>query len=346
MNKLVQRLKTYLIKKPTLKEALPILLAFASAFIVLTTLLIFFKSSSVVGIFAQFLVLTSILLTIHLPDSGYYLAIILNLILSLVFFIFFWGNNLTISLPGIFIPFFAILLITILRFLLNSLVKKVRSLSQQNEALQLLNTELDHAHKDLRQQNDVLKSYQQIIRENENSLSRLAFFDLLTDLPNRTYLSDRMALLISFSQEYSTRFYTVFIDLNQFYRVNDMIGITGGDFCLKSLATRLQAADDPDDLLARLGSDKFVLMIKRNIPCQEVKSYLEQLNRIIIQPIDYEGQVIGIRPSFGVALYPFDGASVPQILALADSDLYKQSADTDNHITFFSPCAGDEDADF
>ncbi|WKY44728.1 diguanylate cyclase [Eubacteriaceae bacterium ES2] len=337
MNKFLQRFETYLTKKPTLKESLPILLVFSSIFISLTCLLIYFKSSNLIGIFAQFQVLTSILLTIHLPGSGYVMSILLNIFLGLVFVVAFGVNHLTISLPGIFIPLFAILLISILRFLLRNLINKIRSLSEQNDQLQQLNTDLDHAHKALKQQNEVLESYHQIIRENENRLSRLAYFDLLTNLPNRTLLSDRMELLISFSREYSTQFYTIFIDLNQFHRINDMVGITGGDFCLKSLARRLQTAVNPDDLVARLGSDKFVIMIKRNVPSHEVKTYLHQLSNMIIQPIDFEDQIINIRPSFGVAVYPLDGSSVPQILALADSEVYKGLSDPDNNVTFFSP---------
>lgn len=337
MNKLLQRFEADLTKKYSIRESIPILIAFISLFILLTIAEACFRSSGINGIISQLQVLTSILLTIHLPELGFYAALILNFLLSLLVLIFFFTNHALSYLPGIIVPLFTMLTISILRFFIVAMINKIHSLRETNTQLLQVNLELDRAHKDLEQQHQVLESYNHIIRENEDRLLHLAYYDLLTDLPNRRLLSDRMTQLISFSREHQTSFYLVFIDLDQFRRINDQIGISGGDYCLKVLARRLQTLIDPDDLLVRPGSDKFILLIKRMLSVEALKNYLHQLSLCILAPIDYDDQTICVYPSFGIATYPHDGTTVSELLALTHSDRYKKAPDSDNNITFFSP---------
>ncbi|WKY47880.1 GGDEF domain-containing protein [Eubacteriaceae bacterium ES3] len=336
MKKFLQRYELDLSKKSRVRQAIPILLTFITLYIALLLAQLIIKASNINGILAQLQVVTSVLLTIHLPNSGFFAALVLNLFNSLLVIFYVLNNHALLSLPGIFIPFFTIIILFILRYFILGMLKEVKKLRMKNSELLLLNNELDLVHKDLAQQNEVLESYNQIIRQNEDRLLHLAYYDLVTDLPNRKLFTDRLEQIIDFSKEYNTHFLAVFIDLNQFRQVNDLIGITGGDFCLKTLATRLKSQIHPNDFLSHLGGDKFALLIRRQLNQNTLKSYLSDLSNNIFLPIDFEGQAVHIRASLGVAAYPRDGQSSQDLLILAESESYKSANDPNDNIHFFS----------
>lgn len=161
-------------------------------------------------------------------------------------------------------------------------------------------------------------------RRNEaERLNYLAYYDQLTEIPNRYLLLDRMTHLIAQSDRNEKSFALFFIDIDIFKHINDSKGHAFGDLILIETATRLKKFIRNSDTVARMGGDEFVLLLE-NISTEEnaatmAAELLQSLNQAYLS----NDSSFEFSCSIGIAIYPKDGATKDALLAYADKAMYK-----------------------
>jgi diguanylate cyclase (GGDEF)-like protein/PAS domain S-box-containing protein len=173
------------------------------------------------------------------------------------------------------------------------------------------------------------KSYQE-------QLERQANHDMLTGLPNRILLADRIGQGIARAARLGYFLAVVFIDLDNFKFINDSLGHGAGDELLKEVASRLRQCVRHSDTVARLGGDEFVLLLNDHY---RVQSIIQQLRRVlaeIARPLKLAGREFQIGASLGVALCPQDGADAATLLRHADIAMYAAKSRGRNNFQFFT----------
>jgi diguanylate cyclase (GGDEF)-like protein/PAS domain S-box-containing protein len=157
-----------------------------------------------------------------------------------------------------------------------------------------------------------------------DEISFLAHHDVLTGLPNRSLLKDRLTQAVLQTQRHNPWVAVVFIDLDDFKTVNDSLGHTAGDTLLKVVANRMVNCVKATDTVVRLGGDEFViLLVDQPESSDAISATLERIRAAISEPIPVEGQAFHITCSMGVATFPNDGADAETLLMNADSAMYK-----------------------
>ncbi|WP_298718794.1 EAL domain-containing protein [uncultured Oceanisphaera sp.] len=174
------------------------------------------------------------------------------------------------------------------------------------------------------------------IRENEDQIRKLAYYDALTKLPNRRLLEDRLDLAIRHAHRHQQRLAVVFIDLDHFKRVNDSLGHAAGDELLLDVSRRMNARLREDDTLARLGGDEFIVLLPDLSEPDEVIRIARRLLDAIAEPFRLKDQTFRIGCSLGVSLYPDDAADAEQLLHHADAAMYRAKQEGRNTFRLYS----------
>jgi len=175
----------------------------------------------------------------------------------------------------------------------------------------------------------------------ENKILEMAFYDSLTELPNRRLLEDRLEkALVSCvrSKNYGT---LMFIDLDNFKTLNDTLGHDKGDMLLQEIATRLKLCVRDEDTVARLGGDEFVIMIENlNDDVDQASAFAHMIGNKILSELnhtfDFDGYQHLSTPSIGIALFNKETKSVGELIKQADTAMYQSKAAGRNRFTFYS----------
>jgi diguanylate cyclase (GGDEF)-like protein len=157
----------------------------------------------------------------------------------------------------------------------------------------------------------------------ELAIRRLAFFDMVTGLPNRTLLGDRMGQGLARAEREGGQLAILFVDLDHFKEVNDRWGHAAGDQLLKLTALRLQAGLRRSDTLARLGGDEFIILLPEIDNEGDVRAVVEKLHQSLEGPIALDAIEVTVTASIGVSVYPRDGEDDETLLWKADQAMYQ-----------------------
>lgn len=171
----------------------------------------------------------------------------------------------------------------------------------------------------------------------QDRLHELAFYDPLTNLPNRKLLYDRLEQAVMRSRRKGSRFALLFIDLDRFKDVNDSLGHGFGDKILIEAANRLRKLARESDTVARLGGDEFTLILPDAPEDWQLAGIANRVLAALSQPIEAEGRKVFLSASVGIARYPNDGQGVEELLRHADTAMYRAKADGRNRFCFFTP---------
>jgi diguanylate cyclase (GGDEF)-like protein len=147
-------------------------------------------------------------------------------------------------------------------------------------------------------------------------------FDLLTDIHNRFSLAKRLNAQIEETRENAGIFGLIYIDLDEFKQVNDLYGHHIGDLYLQEVARRMKQQLRSHDLLARLGGDEFAVLLPMVRNRAGVEEIVQRLEHTFNDPPILEGHILQGSASFGIALYPEDGATEDSLLNSADAAMY------------------------
>jgi diguanylate cyclase (GGDEF)-like protein/hemerythrin-like metal-binding protein/PAS domain S-box-containing protein len=160
----------------------------------------------------------------------------------------------------------------------------------------------------------------------------LANYDLLTGLPNRTLLIDRLRQELASASANSGRLALMFIDLDWFKAVNDGLGHDVGDLLLKLAAQRMNDCVSAADTVARHGGDEFVVLLPCIVDSAAAVDIAHRLRIALCQPFDLRGHRASISCSIGVALFPEHGADELQLLKSADTAMYRAKVNGRNGV--------------
>ncbi|MCM3710649.1 sensor domain-containing protein [Sporosarcina luteola] len=156
--------------------------------------------------------------------------------------------------------------------------------------------------------------------EAEKVIEHMAYFDSLTNLPNRRNLQERVKQKIAGASE-GEQFAVLFLDLDRFKNVNDTLGHHVGDQLLIAVGERLRDCVHSENAVARLSGDEFVVLIDSG-DTDELTALAAQIVEDISQPYYFEKQEIFVAPSIGIALYPHDGEDYSTLIRNADTAMY------------------------
>ncbi|MFZ1641181.1 MAG: diguanylate cyclase [Candidatus Contendobacter sp.] len=168
----------------------------------------------------------------------------------------------------------------------------------------------------------------------ERRVERLAYYDALTDLPNRALLAQRAELALALAARRGADLALLFLDLDRFKEVNDSLGHAVGDALLVQVATRLQQLTRDADTVCRLGGDEFVLLL----PDAGRDGALQVADKLLAtfrEPFAVAGHHLQVTTSVGIALYPHDGATFGDLLKNADAALYRAKQNGRNTRAFY-----------
>jgi len=157
----------------------------------------------------------------------------------------------------------------------------------------------------------------------EEAMRQLAFYDPLTQLPNRRLLQDRIPQQIARARREQRRFALLFIDLDNFKPINDRFGHEIGDWLLQAVAQRLRQHLRESDTVARIGGDEFVALLADLQQTKDAVSTGEKICEELQKPfVTPQGVSLNISSSIGVAIYPDDGEDDQVLLRIADEAMY------------------------
>jgi diguanylate cyclase (GGDEF)-like protein/PAS domain S-box-containing protein len=177
-------------------------------------------------------------------------------------------------------------------------------------------------------------------KKSEKHIHRLAFFDVLTGLPNRRLLMERIERLLAHAREQAGHGALLFIDLDHFKYINDARGHGVGDALLRNIAGRLAALVRKGDTVARVGGDEFVVLLAHlgddaRLATHSALLVAEKIRRAITEPVDVDNQFYDTSASIGVTLLSHPNQSAHDLLREADTAMYRAKADGRNRVSFF-----------
>ncbi|HWZ47657.1 MAG TPA: diguanylate cyclase [Herbaspirillum sp.] len=171
----------------------------------------------------------------------------------------------------------------------------------------------------------------------EEIIKHRSLHDVLTGLPNRALLQDRLAQALTYAARYSHIIWVVFIDLDGFKHINDTMGHKAGDMVLKEIALRLQSLIRESDTASRLGGDEFVLILQDHMDFEEIQGAIERIMKMVSQPMTVDEQQVCLGCSIGLAAYPADGTDANTLVEHADAAMYRAKQNGRNNFQFYDP---------
>lgn len=199
---------------------------------------------------------------------------------------------------------------------------------------QLLSMKVEERTSQLTRRNEELNMAVKEVTETKDRLRKMAYYDSLTSLPNRRLFTEQLDLLLRLAHRNDEMLALLFLDLDNFKRINDSLGHSAGDLLLREVATRLSGCVRDSDVVAhyvdsgpkidvsRLGGDEFTVVLNQ-LDCAESAGMVAQrLIQALSRPMLIEGHELVVTPSIGIAVAPRDASDVEGLLKAADTAMY------------------------
>jgi diguanylate cyclase (GGDEF)-like protein/PAS domain S-box-containing protein len=176
----------------------------------------------------------------------------------------------------------------------------------------------------------------------EENAQRLSLYDPLTNLPNRRYFAERLDASIAAATRRGSCGALLFIDMDQFKRINDTLGHAVGDALLQAVANRLLNVTRQDDMVARLGGDEFVVVLpelahEMDQAARQARQVADKIHESLGQPYQFDHHQFHVTPTIGITLFPEAGKGSDDVLKEADTAMYSGKAAGRNVTRFFHP---------
>jgi len=168
-------------------------------------------------------------------------------------------------------------------------------------------------------------------------MSHLAQHDFLTDLPNRMLFNDRLTQAISLAVRQDRQLAVMFVDLDEFKKINDSLGHKVGDRLLQSVARRLVSCVRRTDTVSRQGGDEFVILLSQVEREEDAAFSARKILRALVLPHLIDTKSLDISVSIGVSTYPKDGQVAEILMDKADTAMYEAKQRGRNNYQFFRP---------
>nr|WP_246596218.1 EAL domain-containing protein [Bacillus alkalicola] len=182
--------------------------------------------------------------------------------------------------------------------------------------------------------NKQLENTTENLKESEQELHRLAYYDNLTGLPNRTYFYQYLEEMLSEQSKVDVKVAVLFFDLNEFKSINDTLGHAAGDDLLKLVAENFIQLRTNDRQVFRLGGDEFVYVLTIENKA-DVIAFVTKIKNLFAKPFKLNDLSLYVTTSIGVSIYPDNGKTIDDLVKYADMAMYKAKEVGKNHIEFF-----------
>ena len=173
--------------------------------------------------------------------------------------------------------------------------------------------------------------------ETSRQMSHLAQHDLLTGLPNRLLLNDRLTEAIALARRHQKPLAVCFLDVDGFKGINDSLGHAAGDQLLRSIATRLSGALRASDTVCRLGGDEFVIVLSEIEHADHASTVAAKLLNTAAGPHQVDGRDVAVTVSVGAAIFPDHGLDAETLVAHADAAMYDAKRAGPGMVRLFEP---------
>jgi diguanylate cyclase (GGDEF)-like protein/PAS domain S-box-containing protein len=167
-------------------------------------------------------------------------------------------------------------------------------------------------------------------------MAHLAHYDVLTDLPNRTLLDDRIGQAIEAAGRQGSRLAVLFVDVDLFKHINDSWGHAVGDALLKSITGRLRSCVRGSDTVSRRGGDEFVVLLPHMTHSESVGIVAEKVIAAVAAPHQIGESVLHVTASIGISTYPDDAQTIEGLITAADAAMYHAKESGHNNYKFFT----------
>lgn len=169
----------------------------------------------------------------------------------------------------------------------------------------------------------------------EERISSLVYLDPLTGLPNRRLLNDRLETALARAADNQQLFSLLYLDIDHFKLVNDMLGHSVGDQLLMEVKERLLHQAAEKDTISRLGGDEFIVLLPE-ADYSKAADYAQGILDGFKEPFHFNGEEVFVTPSIGISLYPSDGEDAETLIKNADIALYRVKEEGKNNFQFFT----------
>jgi diguanylate cyclase (GGDEF)-like protein/PAS domain S-box-containing protein len=176
----------------------------------------------------------------------------------------------------------------------------------------------------------------------EQRVHHVAQHDVLTGLPNRSLLQDRLQQAIAYATRSGHPVWVMLIDLDRFKFVNDSMGHKAGDVLLVTVAARLRSSLRDSDTVARLSGDEFVVILSEHQDQKLSPDIVQRVMDSVAQPVILGTKEFMVTCSIGVAVYPSEGTSAESLIEHADIAMYRAKKLGRNNFQFYTPAMNEE----
>jgi len=186
----------------------------------------------------------------------------------------------------------------------------------------------------------------------QKQIHNLAYYDLVTGLPNRAQLSEQLRYTLKLSKRNGTKFSVLFLDLDHFKQVNDSLGHDAGDDLLQQVASRLtsvvretdtiiggnviESAADSHHTVARLGGDEFVVLLGVINRAEDAARVADRISQVVGMPYELGSSTVSVTTTIGISVYPADGDDFESMMKSADVAMYHAKESGRNGYQFYS----------
>ncbi|MBJ6363035.1 EAL domain-containing protein [Paenibacillus sp. GCM10012307] len=170
----------------------------------------------------------------------------------------------------------------------------------------------------------------------EEKIRYHAYYDSLTNLPNRVLLKDRLNQGLAYAQIHGEKLAVFFLDLDRFKMINDTLGHSYGDLLLEEVARRLSDCVGKGATVSRQGGDEFTIILPSVQNEEEVIVVAERVLEAFSRPFNLNGNEVFIKTSIGISIFPYDGDTEESLIMNADTAMYKSKELTGNNYQFYT----------
>lgn len=174
-----------------------------------------------------------------------------------------------------------------------------------------------------------------LIDTRTRELEQQAYHDELTGLPNRAFFYEMLSMAIHRANEKNETLSILFLDIDNFRKVNDTHGHNTGDRLLVKIAGKLKDKLEPDDILARYGGDEFLVIRSEENGIDQIKELSSNLLSIFNDPISIDDRPFSLGASIGISIYPCDGKDQETLIKYADTAMYEVKFSGKNNFAFY-----------
>ena len=256
------------------------------------------------GVSSQLLILFSAFVVVAFPRFGYYTAVGVNLISIVRIFIALTRFGMSTAVSGLLSSVATIILVTIIFLFNNKLLKSNAELTETNNKL----------------------------REKDEKLTYLAYYDILTGLPNRQLFIERIDEAIGTSSPFTV----IAANIDNFKNINNELGNNAGDAVLCSYSKKLKKICGNSVFIARINGDEFGFIIYGKGSESSVLNFIDTVKEVIAEPIKFNDIKLNITMSFGIALYPENASDSTEMLKCVSSALSVSKANGKNIHYFYN----------